>query len=764
MKTFNSVLKKIMIAALLLILSGKIFAQSDTSSLAPVLLPNIIVTGTAPSGEQPFSVTSIQREEVESHLGNGSVNQMFNSLPSIITTSDAGTGIGYTYMRIRGIDHTRINVTLNGIAFNDAESQGSWFVNAPDLGAKVQSIDIQRGAGTSNNGASAFGASMNFSTLNTSPTPYAQVSSAAGSFLTFRNSVAAGTGLINNRFAADVSYSNILSQGYIDHASAKLHSLFFTADYNILNEKKGKKYGKLRFVLIYGNEKTGLAWNGVPSDSLTTNRTYNSCGEYYDDQGNRCYYDNQTDNYQQTHYQLHYDLNKKIKENQILNLHTALHLTRGLGYYEEYQDDILPETYGLSYGILDIYGNFRPADFITRKQLDNYFYGGTLNLSHTISHDKQDFIWSVGGAVNRYQGKEFGTLEWAQYNIDVAKGAHWYDGTGDKRQYNIYAKVISQIHNGSNAKRSGATLIYADLQYRCIDYRIGGTNANMLDVNQLYLWHFLNPKVGVNHFWFNTKHQKQEIYFTFSVANREPTRSDLTESEVNNRPKPESLYDFELGYLFNAQKVNISANGYFMYYKDQLVLTGEINSVGAAIMTNADKSFRTGVELSAKYQPLKWLRWNINGNFSLNKILDYTEFVDDWDTGEQRENYIGMTDISFSPNIVINNEFTFTPLKNFDITFNTKFVSRQYIDNSSRKEYSIDPYCVNDLQLSYKIETKPIPEIRLFFQINNIFNAQYESNAWLYRYFYDGIENRMDGFYTQAGINFMGGVTLRWGK
>lgn len=750
----------IIILAIVVMACGRLVAQNadTTENLPTVLLPGLKIVSSAPTGEHVFSESTVSKTDIERNIGNGSVNNLFDRATSMVTTSDAGTGVGYTYMRIRGIDHTRINVTINGITFNDAESQGSWFVNAPDLASKVQYIDIQRGAGTSNNGASAFGASMNFVTLTPSSTPYVQLSSSAGSFYTFRNSISAGTGIIKNRFSADISYSNILSRGYIEHASAKLHSLFFTADYRILNEKKNKEYGRLKFNLIYGNEKTGLAWNGVPYDSLNTNRRYNSCGEYYDENGNHQYYENQTDNYQQTHYQLHYEWDKKITEKQKIQLHAALHLTRGKGYYEEYQDDTYAGTYGLSFFPTDEFGNESTMDAITRKCMDNYFYGGIFNFSHTIN---RNFTWTVGGAVNRYDGKEFGTLEWLQYNVNVGKSAHWYDGTGDKRQYNVYGKVISTIFHSYSPHK---TLMYADLQYRCIDYRIGGTNANMLNVAQTYKWHFLNPKVGVAH-TFLTKIFKHELYYNFSVANREPTRSDLTESDIENRPKPETMYDFELGYLlkdYEHKNLTISVDGYFMYYRDQLVLTGEINSVGAAVMTNTDKSFRTGLEFSVAYQPLKWLQWNVNGNFSMNKILDYTEYVDDWDTGEQREKHIGTTNISFSPNIVINNELLFTPVKNFDISFVTKFVSRQYIDNSSRKEYSIDPYCVNNLQLSYKIATKPIPEIGLFFQINNIFNAKYESNAWLYRYYLGGEECRMDGYNTQAGINFMGGITLKW--
>lgn len=741
-------------------------AQEDTSVTRLILLPATRISASAPSGESTFSVSSINKKDIQSAHGNGSVNNMLDQIPGMITTSDAGNGLGYSYMRIRGIDQTRINVTINGISLNDAESQGSWLVNLPDFASSVESLDVQRGVGSSHNGASAFGASMNFSTLTPAENPFADISSSAGSFYSFRNSIHVGTGLIKKRFSANAGYSNVLSRGFIDHSSAKLHSAFFTGKYNILSEKKNKDYGFLQFNLLYGNEKTGLAWNGVPFDSLATNRTYNSCGEYYDVNGNRKHYENQTDNFQQTHAQLHYKLTRAIADKHYFDFHAALHLTRGIGYYEEYQDDVFAANYGLI-SLTNPYGNETVTDAITRKYLDNYFYGGIFSFNHTIN-DK--YTWVLGGTANRYQGKEYGTLEWLQWNAGNEKGWHWYDGTGDKRQYNLYAKFIANLRHRKfeyHKISCSHTTLYADIQYRCIDYRIGGFNANLFDVTQSHVWHFINPKAGVNFQWTNpTSYDevaiRHEVYFTFSTANREPTRSDLTEAAADKRPTPETLYDFELGYLCSGENFRVTADAYFMYYTDQLVLTGEINDVGAAIMSNVDKSFRTGIELTSTYKPLKWFQWMINGTFSLNKILDYTEYVDDWDTGLQRVKKLGTTDISFSPNIVASNQFTFIPVRNFDIALTTKFVSRQYIDNSSRKEYSIDPYCVTNLQLNYKIETKAIPEIAFYFQINNIFNAEYESNAWLYRYYLGGKENRMDGYFPQAGINFMGGITLRF--
>ncbi len=734
--------------------------NSPTDTVAPILLNEIGVSWTLPSGEKIFSASSVNRNNIQEKMGNGSVNNLFDLVPSMITTSDAGTGIGYSYMRIRGIDQTRINITINGIALNDAESQGSWFANLPDFGANVQQLEVQRGVGTSNNGSAAFGASMNFSTLSASLKPYLSLSSSAGSFYTFRNSVTASTGLIKKRLSSTISYSNVLSNGYIDRASALLHSLFFTTEYRFLSFKNDKDYGRLKFNLLYGNEKTGLAWNGVPSDSLSTNRTYNSCGEYFDNQGNRKYYENETDNYQQTHFQLLYDYRKQLQSNRWvhnLSLNIAGHLTRGIGYYEEYQEDNAYEACGLSPFILSN-DTLWTSDMITRKYLDNYFYGGTFHFAHEIRLDSlgNSITWSLGGTANRYDGKHYGTLIWMQYADNNAINTHWYDGIGDKRQYNVFGTVAYRLPE--------RIYTYLDLQYRCIDYRISGIDDNLSDVSQNYLWHFLNPKAGFNYSWnYKNKWKKsvnQSVFASFAVAHREPTRADLTEADLDRRPKPETLYDLELGYKVYGKQFTFNATGYYMYYNDQLVLTGEINNVGAAIMTNAPKSYRAGIELIAQYKPVYFFEWILNGTLSTNKIIDFTEYVDDWDSGVQRVRQLGTTDISFSPNVVASNEFRFEPVSNFNISFITKYVSKQYLDNSNNNNYIIKPYCINNLHLSYTIHTRPISEINIFFHINNIFNAKYASNAWLYKYYYNNEECRLDGYFPQTGINFMGGIRL----
>ncbi len=746
------------IICLLAMLAGMlgVHAQSLPDSLSPIMLEGIGVSWTKSSGEEMFSATSINKDEINSNMGNGSINNLFELVPSMITTSDAGTGIGYTYMRIRGIDQTRINVTINGIALNDAESQGSWFVNVPDFGAKVQNLDVQRGVGTSNNGSAAFGATMNFGTLDNSHQRFFEISSTVGSFNTFRNSATFGTGLIGDVFAATISYSNVLSDGYINFSSAKLHSLFFSSDFYLKNKKKNKDYGKLKLNILYGNEKTGLAWNGVPSYMLDSNRRYNNCGEFYDATGMKHHYSNETDNYQQLHTQLFYDYNKRITDRNLLKVNVAGHFTRGIGYYEQYKQDKKYSKYALDNPIVGE-DTIRRGDFVTRKYLDNYFYGMTFNIKQSFLKVGKNGInnqlsWSVGGGLNHYDGKHYGTIEWAQYG-GVPYNYHWYDGKGDKTQFNVY---------GTLDYSQGRWYTYIDLQYRMINYVIAGTDDELTDIGQKYLWHFFNPKAGVSVDLDKNRHHS--LYLSLARSQREPTRSDLTDSRQDKRPVPETLYDVEFGYRMKYNKYAFNANTYFMYYDKQLVLTGEINNVGAAIMTNVDKSYRLGIELISAYRPVKYFTWNIKGTFSLNKILDYTEYVDDWDNGGQVVKHLGTTDISFSPNIVASNEFIVTPVDNFNIALTTQFVSRQYLDNSSNKAYSLKPYCVTNLNLSYCFHTKPVKDIELFFRINNLFNAKYESNAWIYRYIYEGVECVDDGYFPQATINFMGGVRIKFAK
>lgn len=717
-------------------------------------LPSIGIHYTPPTVQTSGNVTTISQEQIQKQQGNGSVNNLLEQMPSMVTTSDAGTGIGYTYMRIRGIDQTRINVTLNGVTVNDAESQGSWLVNLPDLGTYIEQVQVQSGANTTP-GAISYGARIDFRTRDIPKVPFAEIGSAYGSFNSFHNTISAGTGLLGKRFSAMATFSNLRSNGYMDRASARLNAAFFSAQYKLLDFHKQKDYGTLKFNLLYGSEHTGLAWNGVPFDSLTTNRTYNSCGEYFTNDGQRRYYNNETDNYTQTHYQLEYVKNwNQPNSYNHHKINLLAHLTRGLGYYEEYNDDYIPTQYGL----IPLTPDVEVADFITRKYLDNYYYGLHANYEGNFrfkSETFQEIGWTAGVDADNYDGDLYGNVIWAQAASvqDFPVDYRWYNGTGNKLQTKLFAGVRYLRKHFS---------IRSELQYRRMDYKIGGTDEKMRDVTQAYVWNFVNPKIAIR-YYLDCKRLKHSFDLSFSTANREPTRADLIDGPSSHKPIPETVYDLELNYMMSHDKFYVNAALYGMYYHDQLVLTGQLNDVGAAIMTNVDKSYRTGFELAVAYQPVKFFTWHFNGNVSRNRIIDFVNYVDNWDDGEQITEHTGNTPISFSPNIVLSNDFTFNLLKNFDINFTTKFVGKQYLDNSGNDDFCLKPYSYSNLRISYTFEFgKLAKSLELHFQINNIFNAQYESNGWLYNYYYNNSRHADAGYYPQAGINFIGGLRLRF--
>lgn len=736
-----------------ILLSFTIHAQTSKQDSVRHL-EGITIEYTPPTVRTSANITTMSIKQIQKQQGNGSINNLLEWIPSMVTTSDAGTGIGYTYMRIRGIDQTRINVTLNGVTINDAESQGSWLVNLPDLGSYLEEVQVQSGANTAP-GAISYGARIDFITREIPAKPFAEVKSAYGSFNTFHNTISAGTGLLNNRFSALAAFSDIRSDGFIDRAHSKLNSAFLTAQYKLLNKLETKDFGTLRFNLLWGTEHTGLAWNGVPFDSLSTNRTYNSCGEYWTDSGERRYYADETDNYTQTRYQLEY--NKKwgtTESKEIHQLSIAGHLTRGIGYYQEYKDDKEPSEYGL----FPIAEEIETCDFVTQKYLDNYYYGvhANYNGAHRLKGEKfHEISWQGGADLDNYYGEHYGNVIWAQPNhvSDFPVDYQWYNGLGEKFQSKLFVSFRYLYDKFS---------LRTELQYRFLDYRISGTDDNLIDVTQDYLWHFVNPKISLHYYLFQKK-LKHSFALSFSTANREPTRSDIIEAPAHKKPIPETLYDLEFSYMMHHDRFYVNATLYGMYYKNQLVLTGEINDVGAAIMDNVENSYRMGAELAVAYNPVKFFTWRINGNFSRNRILNYVNFVDNWDDGSQEEEFLGNTPISFSPNVVLANDFTFTPIKRLELSLITKFVSRQYLDNSGNETYCLKPYTYTNLRISYTfLFARFAQELELFVQANNLFNAQYESNGWIYSYYYGNSRFADAAFYPQAGINFLGGIRLRF--
>ncbi len=706
-----------------------------------------------PTVQRSANVTTMSMPQIRAQQGNGSVNNLLEMMPSVVVTSESGNGLGATYMFIRGIDQTRINTTLNGVTINNAESQGSWLVNLPDMGAYIENVSVQSGANTSD-GSTSYGARVDFVTRSIPTKPFAEARSAYGSFNTFDNMVSAGTGLIGKRFSMLASFSDIRSDGYIDYSGVRLNSGFLTAELSLYNFKKNKDNGKLRFHMLYGKEISGLAWNGVPYDSLATNRTYNSCGEYYDDNGVRHYYENSQDHYTQTFYQLEY-LKDWVRQDglQRHSLQVMPYLTRGFGYYEQYKDDKKIYKYGLE----QLHEDQNRTDLVTQKYLDNYFYG--LHAQYTGSqvfknHTEQGLRWVAGVDVSNYNGNHYGDIVWVQPDrvVECPPMYEWYRGTGDKLQSKGFANLRYWIKNFS---------VTGELQYRRVDYTIDGVNDELTPIPQEYHWDFVNPKVALHYFMQRPK-VKHSFDLSFATANREPTRNDLVGAPDDRKPVPETLYDLEFSYMNYNDKYFFNTTLYGMYYKNQLVRTGELDQTGDPLMTNVDKSYRVGIELSAAYKPVHFFTWHVNGGFSLNRILNYTHYIEDWENGGYVEQQIGNTPIAYSPNVVIGNDFTFTPLHDFNISLITKFVSKQYLDNSGDAAYILKPYTYTNLRLSYTFHFRVLKDLELFLNVNNLFNTKYETNAALYTGMI-GDEKYYDAYYfPQAGINLLGGVRVKF--
>lgn len=715
--------------------------------LGRILLPfsalameEVMVTATRAGDESPVAFTNMERDEIEQRHFGQDIPYLLSMTPSMVTTSDAGHGIGYTAMRIRGTDANRINVTINGIPLNDAESHSVFWVDLPDLATSVDNIQVQRGVGTSTNGAAAFGASVNLMTRTVNKKPYAAYEANAGSFNTRRHAVSAGTGLLGGRFAADIRLSDAWSDGYIDRAWTDLSSYYISGTY--LDEKS-----MVKFITFSGMEELYQAWGGVPSSLLETDRTYNGLGAYTNANGERVYYDNQIDHYRQDHYQLHFTR----EFSPAWHVNAALHYTRGAGYYEEYEESASLPDYLLE-PVVAGQDTISESDLIRRKWLDNHFFG----IVGGLHYENGQLNAVLGGGWNRYDGDHFGTVIWARYPGDSEIRHRWYENTGIKTDWNTYLKT--SINAGERLS------FFVDLQVRGIGYGINGADDDLRDITQNHDYLFFNPKAGLN----LELDRQQSLYLFVARANREPNRSNFVDADPSQPvPVKETLLDYEAGYRFRGTDLHVNANFYFMDYTDQLVLTGEINDVGSAIMTNISDSYRAGIELAGGARITGWLSWDVNATFSTNKVLDFTAYVDNWDYWGDPENEpyqvmeeLGTTDLSFSPPVVAASQVTAVPLKNLRLVLYSKYVGRQFTDNTSSPERSLDPYLVNDAKISYTIYPQFFRELSFSLQLLNLFDVEYETNAWVYRYYSGGQEGMIDGYYPQAGFHLMAGVKL----
>lgn len=733
--------KVFLLISLFSILGAQAQTKSPIDSLdfsKDISLDEVVVTATKVNKGTPVAYSELKKEDLNRLNDGQGIPFLILQSPSVIMTSDAGTGIGYSGFRIRGTDANRINITVNGVPMNDSESHSVFWVNMPDFASSVDNIQIQRGAGTSTNGAAAFGATVAMQTQKAELKPSAEYSISAGSFGTVKNTVKFGTGLIHDHFVFDARYSNIRSDGYIDRADANMHSYFASAAYYGANTL-------IRFQTFGSIEKTYQAWTGVPSYLLDTNRTYNPCGEY-EENGETRYYDNQTDNYQQQHY--HLTASQRINDQ--WNMNATLHYTHGAGYYEDYKENAKFKSYKLSPYINATGDTVSKTDLVRRKWLDNDFYG----IIYSANYRGEHLQFSTGAAINRYDGDHFGRVMWAKYSNSLPQPDYeYYRNRGDKLDYNVYAKANYQFHPYWNG--------YLDLQYRGIQYSIEGSDdkaGDNVDIDKS--WNFFNPKAGINF-----QKNGHNAFASFSVANREPNRDNFTEAGPNERPVHETLYDYEAGYGFSHSRFHIGANLYFMDYNNQLILTGKISEIGEALTSNIKDSYRMGIELTGGVQIARWLDWSGNVTWSRNKIKNFTESIEvydaDWNYIGEEQNKLGTTSIAFSPDIIANSMFNFS-WKQFNASFNSQFVGRQYIDNTSCKDRSIDPYFVSNLRIGYVFKPKFMKEIALDVTINNLFNEKYETNAWVYSAMVGGERYKEDGYFTQAGTNAMARVTFKF--
>ncbi|HEY1113967.1 MAG TPA: TonB-dependent receptor plug domain-containing protein [Chitinophagaceae bacterium] len=695
--------------------------QKDTIELLPVEVKALRANATA-----PFSKTNLRKAEIEKQNLGQDLPFLLNQTPSVVVNSDAGNGVGYTGIRIRGTDATRINVTLNGIPFNDAESSGSFFVNLPDFASSVNSIQIQRGVGTSSNGGGAFGATINMSTNEVNKQAYAEFNNSFGSFTTLKNTLKVGTGLLGNHFTIDGRFSRITSDGYIDRASSNLRSFYVSSAY--LSDRTN-----LRLNVFAGKEKTYQAWYGVSEADLATNRTINYAGMERPGEP----YENETDNYNQDHYQLLFD--QKLGSHLVFN--TGLFLVKGKGFYEQYKAGESFDDYGLT----PLNSGTTETDLVRQLWLDNNFYGNIFSLQY----GKGQTALTLGGAVTNYLGNHFGTVTWTEQGLkDVPK--RWYDNDGEKSDFNLYGKWQQNL--------SQAWQVFTDLQYRRVHYTTNGFRDHPgLFIDQTY--NFFNPKLGLSYSQNNWL-----AYASYSVANKEPNRDDF-EAGAAELPRPEQLHDIELGLEKKLTSYSLGAALYYMKYNDQLVLTGKINDVGAYTRSNIKDSYRAGIELQGGAVITKWLQASANLALSKNKIKGFNEYIDEYDSALdsswQRVINYKETDISFSPDVVGSATVAIKPITKMEVNLIGKYVGRQFLDNTSNKDRSLAPYYTQDIRATYSFPLRWFSNVSVIAQVNNVFNRLYEPNGYTFTYIVDNNLTTENYYFPMAGTNWTLGLNIK---
>lgn len=742
-------MKKVFFLFMLIFLSAESYqlVAMSPDSLNHIQLEEVVVSGTRAGVNTPVSYSNISMSDIRKNNAARNIPAILQTTPSLVSFTEDGLGVGNTQFRIRGTDATRINVTLNGMPLNNPESQEVFWVNLPDLSNSLQNIQIQRGVGTSTNGPAAFGASISLQTTGGRSEPYGEASTSVGSYGTFLSSIAAGTGILDHGFSFDARYSRVLGEGYVRNGSVN-HTNFYAA----LSHYTDKQFIRLSY--LKGIQHTGITWEGVSEEQMKDSeygRKYNPAGEYYDDAGNRLYYDNETDNYYSDIIQL--TLSREL--NKYMTLNAGLSYNYGYGYYENYREDNDFSDFGLEDQIIDGV-TYSTSDFIRRKLMRNDFYVANVGLNYSRNKLKLTF----GGMYSYYDGNHFGRLPWIKYWEGDEADIEWYRNVGKKSEFNIYTKADYQL----NTRLS----IFGDLQYRRVNFELNGIDDDLEELKGDFIYNFFNPKAGIN---INLNNFNR-LYGSVAVGQREPLRNDLKDGikgESTNPIKPERMIDYELGYHYNGVNgLHLGANFYYMDYHNQMVQTGKLNDVGYKLMENVENSYRTGLELETTV-PL----WNnkilidANATFSRNKIKDYVAWFDHYDNQEnwnakgQISKEYGTTNISFSPNVVSAMGVTWQPVSAVYLNLMGKYVSKQYMDNTSDDVKSIDAYFVSNLSAGYTFNKTPLGTFNLQVFVNNLFNKKYVANGWASTVtFADDSSINWIGYYPQATRNYMMRLTL----
>jgi iron complex outermembrane receptor protein len=763
-------MKKVFLLFLLTFLSATGFHTAAHSAITPtqgvlpdsldhVQLEEVVVSGTRAGAQTPVSYTNISSADIKKQNAARNIPAILQNTPSLVSFTEDGLGVGNTFFRIRGTDATRINVTLNGMPLNNPESQEVYWVNLPDLSNSLQNIQIQRGVGTSTNGSAAFGASISLQTNGARSEAYGEASTAIGSYGTFLSNIAAGTGIMGNGLSFDARFSRVLGEGYVRNGTVD-HTNF----YGVLSH-----YGEhqlLRLSYLRGIQHTGITWEGVSDEQMQDpeyGRRYNPAGEYYDDAGNRRYYDNETDNYYSDILQL--TLTRELTRQ--LSMHAGVSYNHGYGYYENYREDNDFSDFGLESQTIEG-ESYDSSDFIRRKLMKNDFYVANMGLDYTKEALKLNF----GGLYSFYDGDHYGRLPWIKHSQNIPTDYEWYRNVGRKSEVSLFTKAEYQLTEQLS--------LFGDLQYRHVGYCFTGIDDDMEELVSSFNYNFFNPKAGL---FYRIDH-RNNLYASMAVGQREPLRADLKESIKGGNEEegilPEKMIDYELGYRFSHDNgISLGANIYYMDYKNQMVQTGKLNDVGYKLMENVKKSYRRGIELEASV-PFVENKFRIDANVTLsqNKINNYTAYFDLYDNNDdwtklyiekkgkvirkQTSKELGTTHISFSPNVVGMTSLTWEPASAFYMNLLGKYVSKQFMDNTSDEAKSIDAYFVSNLSAGYTFSKNRLGEINLQFFVNNLFNRKYVANGWASTEAFeeDGSSVNWIGYYLQATRNIMARLTI----